>query len=200
MTEKTADLLAFYQKQIDDSQSVSDIIRYGYAQALLKSAQFTQARSQLEVLIEKEPERLSYQLLLADIDMAVGQVTAALDRYKDFQKLYPDDRALSLKQVQALLRVSQPGLASHILDRQLSLNGPKRETYKLLSQAKGEMGLKSQAHSALAEYYYLSGQLMSAADQLRLAADFAGQDEYQRAKIASRLRQIENDLALMEQK
>jgi predicted Zn-dependent protease len=61
------------------------------------------------------------------------------------------------------------------------------------------MGQTSQSHSWLAEYYYQSGLLKAAADQLRLAADTAGRDEYQRARVASRLREVENALAQMEQ-
>ncbi|MEC9315312.1 MAG: M48 family peptidase, partial [Pseudomonadota bacterium] len=74
-----------------------------------------------------------------------------------------------------------------------------RNVYKLLAQAKGQMGQKSQSHSWLAEYYYQSGLLKAAADQLQLAAEAAGSDEYQRAKIASRLREVEQAMAQMEQ-
>ena len=67
--------------------------------------------------------------------------------------------------------------------------------YKLLSQAKAALGEKSQSHSWLAEYYYSSGRIEQAADQLRIAADFSKRDDYQLAKISSRLREFEMILA-----
>jgi predicted Zn-dependent protease len=69
-----------------------------------------------------------------------------------------------------------------------------------MARTKEQMGQISQSHSWFAEYYFAAGRLKAAADQLRLAEHTAGQDEYQRAKIASRLRQVELALAQMEQK
>ena len=94
-------------------------------------------------------------------------------------------------QVKALLLANLPQQATHLLLKQLDLGSPSRQLYKLLAEAKGSLGEKSQAHSWLAEYYYSSGRLEQAADQLRLAAGFAKGDEYQLAKISSRLRDIE---------
>ena len=114
------------------------------------------------------------------------------------KKLYPDDHALSLKQVTALLQANQPQKAITILERQVALGAPLTTTYKLLAQAKGNMGNKGQSHRWLAEYYYISGRLEQAADQLRLAENFSKRDEFQLAKISSRLREIEIILAQIE--
>jgi predicted Zn-dependent protease len=150
-------------------------------------------------LLDKERDRLAYQLALADIEMAVGRVETALQIYEDNQRLYPDDRALTMNQVQALLRTGRPHEADNLLQTQLELGERSGQVFKLLAQAKEQMGQTSQSHSWLAEYYYQSGLLKAAADQLRLAADTAGRDEYQRARVASRLREVENALAQMEQ-
>jgi predicted Zn-dependent protease len=183
--------------EADDNKN-KDAVRYGQALALLKSGQQTKARSALQPLLDKERDQLAYQLALADIEMAVGRVSTALTIYEDNQRLYPDDRALTLKQVYALLQTGRPQQAANLLQTQLDLGETSGNIYKLMAQAKGDMGQKSQAHSWLAEYYYQSGLLKAAADQLRLAADTAGHDEYQRAKIASRLREVENALAQLE--
>jgi predicted Zn-dependent protease len=201
MTDNMSELLQHYEHTLEQEDGKNkDAIRYGYALALLKNGQQTLARSALQPLLDKDRDRLAYQLALADIEMAVGRVDAALAIYEDNQRLYPDDRALTLKHVRALLQTGRPREAGELLQVQLDMGDASRELYQLMAQAKGELGQKSQAHSALAEYYYQSGQLKAAADQLRLAADSAGHDEYQRAKIASRLREVENALALMEQR
>jgi predicted Zn-dependent protease len=180
-----------------NTQNVS-AARYGYSLALLAAGSATAAREQLQPLIDADPDRLSYQLALADIEMDVGRVKAALRIYDESQKLYPDDQALSLKQVTALIQVGQPDKAAAILQRLLDQNEPSRNLFKLLAQAKQDMGQKSESHQWLAEYYYLSGLLRAAADQLRLAAKFAKGNEYERAKIASRLRQVEADISELE--
>jgi len=172
--------------------------QYGYSLALSAVGNYAQARKILLKLIEQDDDRLSYQLALADIEIAVGRLSIALEIYQENQKLYPDDRALTLKQVDALLQANLPEEASKLLLIQLELGVPSQQLYKLLAQAKGDMGEKSQAHSWLAEYYYSSGRLNQAADQLRIAADYAKGDEYQLAKLSSRLRNVEITLSEME--
>jgi predicted Zn-dependent protease len=201
MTTKDGDdLLKHYESAMSRENTKNpDAVRYGYALALLKRGQHTSAREALQPLLDKERDRLAYQLALADIEMSVGRVDTALQIYEDNQRLYPDDRALTLNQVQALLRTGRPHEADNLLQTQLELGERSGQVFKLLAQAKEQMGQTSQSHSWLAEYYYQSGLLKAAADQLRLAADTAGRDEYQRARVASRLREVENALAQMEQ-
>ncbi|MFW5446664.1 MAG: M48 family metalloprotease [Methylophagaceae bacterium] len=193
------ELTQYYANALKDGNNLNEAAtRYGYSLALAEKGDHTKARKELQMLIEKDRDRLSYQLALADIEIAVGQYSAALKIYHDSQRLYPDDYALTLKQVAALLQVNMPEQATELLLRQLELGAPSRQLYKLLAQAKGDLGEKSQAHSWLAEYYYSSGQLEQAADQLRLAASFAKNDEFQLAKINSKLRKVEVSLAQME--
>lgn len=187
-----------YRKQLAENGDDADITRYGLAQALMRANKHTEARKVLMPLVEKDGDRLTYQLALADIEMAVGNTTRALDIYDDFQRLYPDDRALSLKQVEALLRAGQARKAITVLQRQLDVGESSRELYRLLAKAHERMGNLSESHVWLAESYYESGQLAAAADQLRIAADYARGDEFQRAKISARLREIETQLATME--
>ncbi len=182
----------------EDKPENKDPLNYGYVLALMKSAQYTLARQRLMPLIEKEPDRLAYQLALADIELSVGRVDAALAIYEDNQRLYPDDRALTLNEVHALLTTGRPDKAAKLLQTQIELGETGRQIYKLMAQAKGDMGQKSESHAWLAEYYYQSGLLKAAADQLHLAAEAAGHDEYQLSKIASRLREVENAMSEME--
>lgn len=197
-TTNLVELIKQYVHTLKVGNSVNEVAtKYGYSLALTAAGEYTKARNVLRPLLQADNERLSYQLALADIEVAVGRLPAALRIYEEMQKLYPDDHALSLKQAVTLLQANQPHEAIAILERQVALGTPLRATYKLVAQAKGDMGDKGQAHSWLAEYYYISGRLALAADQLRLAAGFSKQDEFQLAKISSRLREIEITLAQM---
>ncbi len=193
------ELTRYYAHSLKAGNSLNEAAtRYGYSLALTARGEHTKARKEIQLLIDGDGDRLSYQLALADIEMAVGRHAAALKIYDDNQRLYPDDYALTLKQVTTLLQVNRPRQAEQLLLRQLELGAPSRQAYKLLAQAKGDLGDKSQAHNWLAEYYYSSGRLEQAADQLRLAAGFAKGDEFQLAKISARLRTIDIALAQME--
>jgi predicted Zn-dependent protease len=200
MAKDAADLIAFYEPAMKQAKGIQlDALHYGYAMALLKSNAFTRAREALTPLIKQDRDQLAYAILLADIELAVGNVAAALSIYEENQKLYPDDAALILKQVNVLLCLGCPVDAEKLLNTQLAFNQNPSAVYKLMAQAKKQMGQNSESHAWYAEYYYSAGRLKAAVDQLKLAAESAGHDEYQRAKIASRLREVENSLALMEQ-
>jgi len=198
-TRDMRDLIQFYAHNLDAGSEVGQIAtRYGYALALLADHKYTRARKALQPLIDQDGDRLAYQLVLADIEIAVGRLSTALHIYEENQKLYPDDQALSIKQSKALLQARLPEEAVDLLERQLLLGAPPRTIYKLLAKAEEARGNKSQSHRWYAEYYYISGQLPRSADQLRIAADYAKGDEYQRARIASRLREVEYALSQLE--
>lgn len=199
-SEDPAQTLAYYENALTAGNGPNeDAIRYGYSLALLAQGHYIRAREMLQPLIDKDDERLSYQLALANIEIAIGRIPAALSIYEMNQALYPDDEALTLEQVSALLQAKRPEQASILLQRQLDLGATSRRLYKLLARAKGDMGDMSQSHVWLAEYYYVSGRLKPAIDQLHLAAEFAKGNEYQLAKISARLREVEMTLAQMEQ-
>jgi len=165
--------------------------RYGYSLALLAMGDYSKARAEMDALIAEDGERLSYQLASADIEMAQGRLTEALKIYQKNQRLYPDDRALSIKQAIALLQARLPDQASTLLLEQLEQGDRSAQTYKLLAQAQSDMGKTSEAHSWLAEYYYSAGRLEQSIDQLKLAIKSARSNEYQLAKINARLVNVE---------
>ncbi len=193
-TANLTELMTYYRHALTTGSTINQIAtRYGYSRALLISGDFTQARSVLAPLIKEDPDRLSYQLLLAEIEVAIGHYAQALTIFAEFQRLYPDDYALSMMQSEVLLRTNQPSEAVKLLERQLTIGGNKRVIYKSLAQAKKAMGQNSEYHSWFAEFYFSSGRLERAADQLRLAAGFAKKrrDEYELSKITARLREVE---------
>jgi len=199
-TKDANKLVRYYEGVLNTRSSLNETAsRYGYSLALAEAGQFTEARKVIKGLIDSDTDRLSYQIALAKIEISVGQLSSALNIYQQSQKIYPDDQALTLNQVDALLRANLPGQAAHLLLKQLELGYKSRGLYKLLAQAKQDMGEKSESHMWLAEYYYNSGRLERAADQLRIAADLARGDEFQLAKISARLRDVEVTLDKLEQ-
>lgn len=199
-TKDANKLVRYYEGVLNNSSSLNETAtRYGYSLALAEAGQFTTARKVIKSLIDSDTDRLNYQIALAKIEISVGQLSSALNIYQQSQKIYPDDQALTLNQVDALLRANLPRQAAHLLLKQLELGHKSSGLYKLLAQAKQDTGEKSESHIWLAEYYYNSGRLERAADQLRIAADLAKGDEFQLAKISARLRDVEVTLDKLEQ-
>ncbi|HCO00475.1 MAG TPA: peptidase M48 Ste24p, partial [Methylophaga sp.] len=96
------ELIKTYEDKLKENTTEDQsVTRYGYALALLKNSNYTQARDEINDLIDLDDNQLSYHLVLADIEIALGRMDAALAIYNDFQRVYPDDWALSIKQVQA---------------------------------------------------------------------------------------------------
>ena len=199
-TSNLNELIQQYQHTLDTTDGDVTPTQYGFAMALLAQGDTGRAREMLKPLLDADDDRLTYHLAMADIEMAVGRPNAALAIYEDNQSLYPDHYALSIQHVRALLQTRQPGKAVNILQRQLEMGSPSRVIYRLLAQAHGDMGQGSASHSALAEYYYSSGQLHAAVDQLRLAAEQARGDEFQLSRLTARIRSIETEIALMERR
>lgn len=197
--DNTRELVQDYQNRLEaDTDENKNVLRYGYALALTKAGHHNQAKEVLLELTNEDEDKLTYQLALADVEIALGRLPAALAIYEDNQRLYPDDRGLTIKQVQALLRANQPTKAISLLQSQLEIGESSRELYRLLARAYGDAGNRVQSHSWLAEYYYSSGRLAGAVDQLRIAAEHARGDEYELAKISARLRNVETQLAELE--
>jgi len=173
--------------------------RYGYALALTAMGDYSRARKEMRSLIEGDAERLTYQLALADIEQASGRLTKALNLYQANQRLYPNDYALSVKQAIALLQAHQPKRAARLLLTQLEAGKGSAQLYKLLAQAQGDLGQPSDAHGWLGEYYYSAGRFEQSEEQFKLAVKSAKGNQYQLAKLTSRLREVEAMKVLMEE-
>lgn len=174
-------------------------VQYGYGLTLLAMGDYSKARNEIKALIADDEERLTYQLALADIEKASGRLSEALALYRVNQTLYPNDYALSVKQAIALLQARDPAGAAQLLLKQIEDNQNSAQLYKLLAQAQGDMGETSDAHKSLGEYYFNAGRLGQAVVQFNLAVKSAQGDQYQLARLNSRLREIEETRALMEE-
>jgi predicted Zn-dependent protease len=103
---------------------------------------------------------------------------------------HPGNYPLSIYYAQALLDLGRPREVKPILERQLSGRPDDTLLYKLLAQASGDAGDKTQGHQYLAEYYYHTGALDSAVMQLEIALKDRTLDYYESARMAARLKQI----------
>jgi predicted Zn-dependent protease len=114
--------------------------------------------------------------------------------------LYPDNQTLILGYAEALLRGEQPAKVVQLLENHGRFRTLDAPLYRLLAEAYQQTGNPKDANSALAEYHYQNGSLEAAIQQLRLALNIPGGSFYQTSRLEARLKQLENEKALQEEK
>ena len=169
--------------------------RYGYALALARGRQFGAARNELQRLIRRYPQYIYYYIALAELELSAGQTDSALALYKKAYRQSPTHRALLLSYADALLQADQPVAALDIAKAGLRLQPDNPEFYRLVAQAAGKAARHLEAHQALAEQNYLSGNYVAAIQQLNIAFRYAGNNDYEKSRIEARTREIKSEAA-----
>lgn len=190
---KTVEIFRAHLKDSDAHDE--DATRYGYALALLAAGKHDAARTEIQRLRKKDPDRIAYRIAAAEIELAAGNHQASRDIFLDSLELYPDNYPLTLHFAEALLRMGDPQRAHELLQRFVRNREPNIEVYRLLARTATEAGHPVEAHRSMAEYYYLNGQIKAAIEQLTLALRTAN-DFYQSSRIEARLQQLKEEAAL----
>ncbi len=174
--------------------------RYGYAWALIRANEIDAARVQAQKLLRADPECVWYRILQAETEMAGGKFKQALAVYRAAYADNATHGALVRYYANALLRTGHAQQATELLKPALRREQDDPALYKLMAEATGDTGAKVQAHQAMAEYYYLTGNPHAAIEQLRLASRFAGDNYYLQASLEARIQEIKDQIALYQSK
>jgi predicted Zn-dependent protease len=169
-----------------------DALSYGYALALQALGRNKEALAQLQPLIARTPERIAYQILLAQIQLASGQTDKALATYERNLGLYPYNLPLTDRYVGALLQAGRADKALATINDYFRQRPPDADLYSLQAQAASMLGRTAETHLALAEHHYQLGETRTAIEQLRIAQRSAPrQDERLKARVEARLAELE---------
>ncbi len=168
---------------------------YGYALALLRARQLGAARAEARKLVEAHPSVLFFRVLQAEIEMSAQNYKQALAIYAATYAKTPSSVALMRYYASALLRTQHYRQAKNMLNKALRQRPDDPGLYKMLAEAAGNIGATYEAHRALAEHYYLSGNPNAALEQLRLAARSAGDNYYRQSSVDARIAAIKEEIA-----
>jgi beta-barrel assembly-enhancing protease len=194
----TTDLVRAFANNIAEGKSANvEAERYGYALALLRARQYDNARTEARKLADRSPNNLYYRILQAEIEMAAGRSDAGLQLYANAYKRSPSYYPLALNYARALVRSKRAQDAEPIIRATLQQRPDDPALYQILSQAAGTNGKVAESHQALAEYYYLNGNLNSAIEQLQLASRRAGNNFYLQSSVEARMQAIKEEVALL---
>lgn len=175
--------------------SSADAERYGYILALLRAKQLDEARVEVKKLIEHYPNKSAYRIVQAEIEMAVNNFDQALAIYAFAYTKNPSSQPLLRSYADALLKAKRPRQAKKIIKIALQTRPNDPELHQILSQAAGGLGNDYEAHYALAEYYYLNGDLNGALKQLQIATRYSEDNFYLQSVVEARIRVVKEEIA-----
>lgn len=167
--------------------------RYGYALALLAAGKLDQAREGLEALLASEGDRVPFYASLAKIELERGNLERALEIYAEADGLFPDSRIIVRGYAEALVRAGEAPKALELIRKYAQAGTRDAALYKIEAEALEQTGNASSAYVALAEHYYVTGQLDAAIYQLKRATSAPGGDFYQRSRVEARLSEFEEE-------
>jgi len=170
-----------------------DVARYGLALALIADNGPAEARPMLQELAMRYADRPQLLSALAHCEEESGHGEQALQIYEHADQRFPDNRAITLAYVRALLSRKRAETARKLLQQYGRHHPPTPEVFSLQAEAYAGLGNQPESHRYLAEYYYATGQTRAAIQQLRIARRIGGDDYYVNAVIDERLRQFEQE-------
>jgi beta-barrel assembly-enhancing protease len=147
---------------------------YGLGLFLLKTEKFKDAEAIFQGLTKQYPEQPQYSSALAKIALDAKDFNMAVLRYQKLTEQFPDNSAIKLEYINALLKVDKADLArKHLLA--LSPEAPQMTIYLgLLAEAYNKINQPAESHRYLAEYYFAMGQTKDAIYQIRIALESKG--------------------------
>ena len=174
--------------------------RYGYVLALIADEQYGEASKQLNILARKHPEEIAYIATEALLLKKSGKPDKGLQTLRDGLELYPGNYPLSVYYAQALLDEGRAADALKLLEQLMRSRPNEGQLYSLAARAAGDAGDANLAHQYLAEYYYQSGALEPAAQQLEIALRDKGISDFRNAQMSARLAEISEELDQLKQR
>jgi len=190
------------EAKLADSQILTAAEQYEYALLQLKSGNLSAADKLTDKLLDTAKESATYIALKAQIEIAQQKYNEAVTRLQQALLLFPNHPQLSVLYSQALIDSGKPEMAADniraLIQQQQKFILPSY--YQLLAKAESAAKRDSNAHMAMADYYYMIGQTRTAIEQLEVALKQADNSSFQTERIKAQLDRLKLELLEEEQK
>lgn len=167
----------------------ADAARYGLALAQLARGDFVKASESLDALLAKEPRRITYVALQADIAREAGDYARAREILEDNLRINPGNHPLTMAYASVLEESGDFAAAAQLLERHSARRGGDVNLWYQLAEVQGRAGNISKVHQARAEYFLTIGEFTRARDQINFALALE-----QDPVVSARLRQKLDDI------
>ena len=166
-----------------------DVTRYGLALALVADNRADEGIRLLQGLMAAYPYQSHFINALAKAEMDRQNVGKAMEIFAAARERFPENMAIRLNYVKALLLVKKPEPARALLD-ELIHGSVTPEIYEMLAQAYSGLGNEAESHRYLGEAYYADGQTNVGILHMKLARKYSGNNFYLNAVIDERLQKF----------
>lgn len=169
---------------------------YGYGLALLKNHQTQAAIDKLHQLHQYSEDNFFFINALAQAYLKSQQPKHHIQALRLLEQALSKktfDVPLSANYAQALIQTGNYQKSIDFIQQYHQNNFPLAEFYQLLAIAYGKKGERLSAHTAKAEYFYLTGQYEPALGQLRSAKRLAQNDFYTLSKLDAKIQEVLSD-------
>jgi beta-barrel assembly-enhancing protease len=161
--------------------------RFGYALALERSGNSAAAIQEVGRLLAKEPQRVEFIVLDAELEGKSGKRSEALAKLATAVDVRPDNLPLRVAYAKMLMNGGQAAKALRTLEEIARMRPATPYLYQLMSDAGRMAGEKGATHLYRAEYLYAQGDLEPAIRQLEFALTQRGINFQDQSRIQARL-------------
>ncbi|MDH5407435.1 MAG: M48 family metalloprotease [Gammaproteobacteria bacterium] len=152
--------------------------QYGYALALIQAKKFNPAREIINSLLKKDPQRIAYLVTQAQLEAKSKNHQAANSIFTKALKVYPNNKVITYYYTKFLVEEEHFKKARQLLTEYMRDPVDNPELYRFLARSESAIGNKSAAHEAMGEYYFRSGQIHEAIQQIKLAIKTSNTDNF----------------------
>lgn len=188
----------YYANKIKDGAN-SLPNRYGYGLALSRNGEFDKAREVLQNLVDDYPNNVSVLLVHADNELEAGEIEIGLNILSELyeQEISKGNHIVDVYYANALVLTKNHETAIPMIRKAIDDNPDEPYLHILLSRAYGESGDDLGAYTERGEFHYLQGNYNFAIAQYKRAFRLT-KTEYQRARLAARIEDVEREIEAIE--
>ncbi|HWX79126.1 MAG TPA: M48 family metalloprotease [Steroidobacteraceae bacterium] len=182
--------LDYYRSLLKNGGGKSIEERYGKAVAEISTRNPAAAIPDLEALLREYPKVTQFYGALGQAYMGNNQLKesqAVLDRGMD---LFPRNVPITIRLAETLMHAGDNRRAHVVLLDLFNNVEPTPDQTRLIAKAANQAGDFADSYSYMAEFYFMTGELLKGAAQLQLALAQPALDPIQRARLSARLEEV----------
>ena len=179
-----------FSSEIDGDSLNKEASRYGLVLAYSKAGQPDRAHEALAPLLTLSPNKLEYQLALADIYTAEGRYDEAIAIQQALLNAEPSSHPVNMAYADTLMKAGFYLQSEQILDRHSRRRSGDPYVWYQLAEVHGLAGNILGVHEARAEYFILNGIYDAAMVQLRNGLKLAEGNYHTTAILQERVRDV----------
>jgi len=189
-TMSPSEALAHYEQVLERKQyRIKEAAEYGKALALFALARYPEAKTIIDALATTHPDNLFIIDTLTDIDIAMKNYDAAIQRLSAAQTRYTNNQVIVLNLAYALSEKGQFSESAKLLDRYLRDKPNDALAWGQLSKTQRRLNNVAASHVAQAEYLSLHSDYRRAIDELHSAYNLT-ENKLEQARIQARIEQF----------